>query len=207
MAKPVVRNTGCWTVLRVKSFYSCSFLMHFVQIANHEYHPLLLRVPWHISRVPHWTIRAFEILSLVHCIFPVRKSVFRRRWVCIRWSKHWTLKCFQSSMETSRISSLVMTQSLKSFKLCSLKWSFSWILTSTPDDLWKFSAGMDSLIRLQRLDLEGWVVSLSFRICPLLLWMAPNFFISGLFFGSDCFSTTPDSVSLVHGFTHDKSVP
>ena len=26
--------------------------MHVVQTANHEYHPLLLRVPWHILRLP-----------------------------------------------------------------------------------------------------------------------------------------------------------
>ena len=36
------------TGLRAKSFFSCSFVMHVVQIANHQYHPFLLRVPWHI---------------------------------------------------------------------------------------------------------------------------------------------------------------
>ena len=78
------------------------------------------------------------------------------------------------SMATSRISSLVMMQPLKSLKPCCLKWSFCWILT--PEDFWNFSTGMDYLIRLQRLDLEGWVVSLSFPVCLLLLWMAPNHF-------------------------------
>ena len=46
---------------------------------------------------------------------------------------------------------------------------------------------MDYLIRLQRLDLEGRVVSLSFPVCQLLLWMAPNHFHFGLLFDSDCF--------------------
>jgi len=32
-------------------------------------------------------------------------------------------------------------------------------------------------------------------------------YISGSFCDSDCFMTTPGSVSLVHGFTHNKSVP
>ena len=76
-------------------------------------------------------------------------------------------------MPTSRISSLVMMQPLKSFKPCFLKWSFCWILT--PEGLW-LSAVMDYLIRLQRLDLEGWVVSWSFPFCQLLLSMALNHF-------------------------------
>ena len=63
---------------------------------------------------------------------------------------------------------------LKSFKPCCLKWSFCWILT--PESLWNFSAGMEYLICLQRLDLQGWVLSLSFPVCPLLLWMGPNHF-------------------------------
>ena len=51
--------------------------------------------------------------------------------------------------------------------------------------VWNFSARMDCLIRLQRLDLEGWVVSLSFPVCQLLLWMAPYHFHWGvvLWFG------------------------
>ena len=32
-------SIGCWTGLRAKSLYSCSFLMHVVEIANHQYHP------------------------------------------------------------------------------------------------------------------------------------------------------------------------
>ena len=51
---------------------------------------------------------------------------------------------------------------------------FWWILT--PEGLWNFSAGMDYLIRLLRLDLEGGVVALSFPVCQLSLWMAPNHF-------------------------------
>ena len=103
-------------------------------------------------------------------------------------------------MATSRTSSLVMMQSLKSFKPCSLKWSFCWILT--PEGLWKFLAGLDYLIRLQRLDLEDWFVSLSFPVCQLLLWMTPNHFHFRV-----VLSTTPGSVSLVNDLTHDKSVP
>ena len=45
MAKPVALSIGCRTGLRAKSFYSCSFLMHVVHIANHQYHLVLLRVP------------------------------------------------------------------------------------------------------------------------------------------------------------------
>ena len=55
-----------WTGLRAKSFGSWSFVMQVIQIANHQYHLLLLRVPWHILRLPPYanqTIRAFEILS------------------------------------------------------------------------------------------------------------------------------------------------
>ena len=91
------------------------------------------------------------------------------------WFAFWRDCCFDiMGSEVGTGSSLVMTQPLKSFKLCSLKWSFSWILT--PEDLWNFSAGMDYLIRLQRLDLEGWVVSLLFPVCRLLFWRAANHF-------------------------------
>ena len=110
-------------------------------------------------------------------------------------------------MATSRISSLVMMQPLKSFKPCYLKWSFCWILT--PEGLWNFSAGMDYLIRLQRLYLEGWVVPLSFPVCQLLLSVdgSKSFSFQGCSLVRIVSSTTPGSVSLVHGFTHDKSVP
>ena len=117
------------------------------------------------------------------------------------------LKCFQASMAISRISSLVMRQPLKSFKQCCLRWSFCWILT--PEGFWKISAGLDYLIRLQRLDLEGWVLSLSFPVCQLLLWL--NGFKSFSFLGCSLTrvvsSTAPGSVSLVHGLLHDKCVP
>ena len=111
------------------------------------------------------------------------------------------LKCFQASMATSRISSLVMMQPLKSFKPCCLKWSFCWILT--PEGLWNFSAGMDYLIRLQRPALLclchvqfasyccGWLESFSSPGCSLVRIVS---------------SITPGSVSLVYGVTHDKSV-
>ena len=65
MAKPVVSSVGCWTGLS-KIFDSCSFLMHVVQIVNHQYHLLLLRVPSHILQLPPYanqTIRALEMLS------------------------------------------------------------------------------------------------------------------------------------------------
>ena len=52
-------------------------------------------------------------------------------------------------------------------------------------------------------------MSLPFPVCQLLLWMAPNHFHFRVVL---CLirvvsSTTPGSVSLVHGLTHDKSVP
>ena len=39
----------------------------------------------------HMRIRRFVLLKsflFLHCIFPVRKSIFRKSWVCIRWSWH-----------------------------------------------------------------------------------------------------------------------
>ena len=53
--------------------------------------------------------------------------------------------------------------------------------------LWNFSAGMDYLIFLQRLDQEGWVVSCRFHFASYCCGSLQNFFTSGLFFGSDCF--------------------
>ena len=41
IANPVAQSVVCWTGLTAKSFYSFSFLMHVVQIANHQYHLLL----------------------------------------------------------------------------------------------------------------------------------------------------------------------
>ena len=36
MAKPVALSIGCWTGLRAKSFFSCAFLMHVVQITHYR---------------------------------------------------------------------------------------------------------------------------------------------------------------------------
>ena len=82
----------------------------------------------YLAAAPTGRFVLLKSFLFLHCIFPVRKSIFPKHWVCIRWSKHCTLKSFQASMATSLISSLVMMQPLKSFKLCCLKWSFSWIL-------------------------------------------------------------------------------
>ena len=156
--------------------------------------------------MPVRRLTLLKSLLFLQCIFPVRKSFFCKRWVCIRWSWHSALtKCFQVSMATSCISSLVMMQPLKSFKPCCLEWSFCWILT--PEAFWNFLAALDYLIRLQRLDLESWVVSLSFPVCKLICcgWLQ-IIFISGLFLIRVVSLTTPSSVSLVQGFTHDNSV-
>ena len=61
--------------------YCCSFLMHVVQIANHQYHLLLLQLPPYANQ----TIRAFEILSF---FFLLHFSSFfsRKRWICLTWS-------------------------------------------------------------------------------------------------------------------------
>ena len=56
------------------------------------------------------------------------------------------------------------------------------------------------LIRLQRLDLEGWVVSSSFPVSQLLLWIALNHFhFRDVLWLRLCVTRV--------GFTHDKSVP
>ena len=49
------------------------------------------------------------------------------------------------------------------------------------------SVGVDHPIRLQRLDLEGWLVSLSLPVWQLLWKWLQIIFISSLFFDSDCF--------------------
>ena len=46
---------------------------------------------------------------------------------------------------------------------------------------------------------------MSFPVCQQLLWMAPNRFHFRIV--RIVSSTTPGSVSLVHGFNHDESVP
>ena len=68
MAKPVALSMGCWTGLRAKSFYSFSFLVHVVQIANHRYHLLL---------------PLFEILWLVWTIWYVYKDLIWMAELCI----------------------------------------------------------------------------------------------------------------------------
>ena len=98
----------------------------------------------------------------------------------------------------------ILAASLKSFKLCCLKWSFSWILA--PEDLCNFSAGLDCLIRSQRFDLEGWVVSFVSSLPAIVANGSRSFSFPGCSLVQIVFSTTPDSASLVHGFTHDKSV-
>ena len=64
---------------------------------------------------------------------------------------------------------------------------------------------MDYLIRLQRLDLEGSVVSLSFPVRQLLLWMAPNHFHFRVVLWFGLFLRLHQAHSA--WFTHDKSVP
>ena len=67
MAKPVALSIGCWTGLRAKSFNSCSFLMHLVQIANRQYRLFntVAGAVAYLANVPYanQTIRAFEIIS------------------------------------------------------------------------------------------------------------------------------------------------
>ena len=186
MAKPVARNTGCWTGLRGKSFYSCSFLMHFVQIANHEYHPLLLRVPWHILRLPPlddsccWNPFFFSIafFQLENPFFVDAGSALNEVSIGL-WSAFnqvWQQAAFPLSSWRNHLNR-------SNYGV----WNDLFLGFLLPKIFEHFSAGMDSLIRLQRLDLEGWVVALSFPVCPLLLWMASNLFQFRLFFGSDCF--------------------
>ena len=53
------------------------------------------------------------------------------------------------------------------------------------------------------------MLSLSFPVCQVLLWMIPckSFSVPGCCLARIVCSTTSDSASLVHRFTHDKSVP
>lgn len=46
----------------------------------------------------------------------------------------------------------------------------------SPRSLKKFAAGVDYLVGLRKVDLDGSVLSLSFPFCQLLLWMTPNSF-------------------------------
>ena len=115
MEKPVALSTRCWTGLRAKSLYSCSFLMHAVQIENHQYHLLL-------------SLKFFDWYAL--------SDTFTNTW-------SGGLKCV-------------------------------FVVSSLP-----------------AIVVEG-SKSFSFPGCSLIRIVS---------------STTPGSVSLVHGFTHDKSVP
>ena len=136
-------------------------------------------------------IRRFVLLKsflFLHGVFPVRKSIFRKSWLCIRWSS--ALKCFQASMAISSISSLVIMQPLKSFKPYML-FEMIFLLDSycrrSLPQIWNSWAGMDYPIRSQRLDLEDWVVSLSLPVCQLCCEWLQIIFISALFFDWDCF--------------------
>ena len=115
MEKPVALRTQCWTGLRAKCFYSSSFRMHVVHVADHQYH---------------------LILSLTF---------------------------------------------------------FGWVgLSGTFTKIW--SVGLSCVFVVSRLPaivVDG-SKSFSFPGCSLIRIVS---------------STTPGSVSLVHGFTHDKSVP
>jgi len=50
-------------------------------------------------------------------------------------------------------------------------------------------------------------MSLSFPVCQLLLWMAPNHFHFRVVLWFGLFLRLHQALSLVDGFTHDKSVP
>ena len=104
------------------------------------------------------------------------------------------MKCFQASMATSRISSLVMMQILKSFKPSCLKWSFCWILKG----LWNSYKAL-----IWRAELCLCRFQFASYCC---LWLQ-IILISRLFLIRIVSSTTSGSVKLVHGFTHDKSAP
>ena len=114
MAKPVALSIGCCTELRATSFYSCSFLMHVVQIAKQQYH----------------------LLSLKFFGWYKLSDTFTKTW-------------------SGGLSFVFVVFSQPAFVLDSSK-------------------------------------SFSFPSCSLIQIVS---------------STTPGSVSLVHGFTHDKSVP
>ena len=188
IAKPVALSIRCCTGLRAKSFYSCSFPMHVVQIANHQYHPLLGCgcldfVATSISESDDssfWNPFFFSVafFQLENPFFVNTGSALDEVSIAlwIAFKQVW-------QQPASLLSSWCNHIKRSNNAIWCLKLFFSWILT--PEDLWNFSAGMDHLIRLQRLDLEDWVVTLSFPVCQLLLWMAPN--LLHLFFGSDCF--------------------
>ena len=100
-------------------------------------------------------------------------------------------------------------QPLKSFKPCCLKWYFCWILTPV---------GLCREFKILRL---VWTIRYVYKdliwraelsLCRFLSasyccrWLQ-NYFFPGCSLIRIVSSTTPGSGSLVHGFTHDKSVP
>ena len=107
-------------------------------------------------------------------------------------------------MATSRISSLdlVMTQPLKSFKPCCLRWSYCWILTPKVFKIlrltWTISYVYKDLI---------WRAKLCLCRFQFARYCCRSFSFPGCSSNRIVSPTTPGSVSLVHGFTHDKSVP
>ena len=105
-------------------------------------------------------------------------------------------------MAASRISSLVMMQPLKSFKPGCLKWSFCWIFTS--EGFKQFWLVWTIWYVYKDLIWRAQLCICRFQFASYCCGWFRIIFISGLFFGSDCFF---DYIRLiVRGFTHDKSV-
>ena len=81
------------------------------------------------------------------------------------------------------------------------------ISVSNPRFLWNFSTGMDYLIFLQTWS-GGLSCVLSFPVLPaIVVDRSKTFSFPGCSLVRIASSTTLDSLSLVHGFTHDKSAP
>ena len=102
-------------------------------------------------------------------------------------------------MATSRISSLVMMQPLKSFKPCCLKRSFDWLLT--PGCFGR----SDTLTKTQSVGLSC-VFAVS-SLPAIVVDGSTSFSFPGYSLIRIVSSTTQGSVSQVHDFTYDKSVP
>ena len=66
---------------------------------------------------------------------------------------------------------------------------------------------MDYLLRLQKLDLEDWVVFVVSSLPVIIVDGSKSFSFPGCSLIRIVSSSTPGSVSLVLGFTHDKGVP
>ena len=106
-AKPVALSIGCWTGLAAKSSYSCSFLIHVVQIANHRYHPSLLRLPWQIASgfICDWDDSCFW-KKRKSCVFP-----YGTRW-CILAQNTWLPRmCIGCTNKIVRYLSFTLVQS------------------------------------------------------------------------------------------------